>query len=120
MESFFLSETCKYLYLLFDTDNPLNRDAAKFIFSTEGHIFPVTWRYRRKAWEDVDKFVNDSSSSSSSSASSNMQDEYNNNLPLDTNHSTKSCLKINQERHYMLPIKNNYLHQVIHALRSEV
>ncbi|XP_065179030.1 ER degradation-enhancing alpha-mannosidase-like protein 1 [Sycon ciliatum] len=41
MESFFLSETVKYLYLLFDEDNKLNRHADKFIFSTEGHPFRV-------------------------------------------------------------------------------
>lgn len=37
MESFFLSETAKYLYLLFDTDNDLNHDSRQFIWSTEGH-----------------------------------------------------------------------------------
>lgn len=34
MPSFFLSETCKYLYLLFDEDNFVNR--GPYIFSTEG------------------------------------------------------------------------------------
>ncbi|KAK9249466.1 glycoside hydrolase [Lipomyces tetrasporus] len=37
MESFFLSETMKYLYLLFDVDNPLNKDESNFVFSTEAH-----------------------------------------------------------------------------------
>ncbi|KAK7207341.1 glycoside hydrolase, partial [Myxozyma melibiosi] len=37
MESFFLSETLKYLYLLFDVDNPLNHDGSNFVFSTEAH-----------------------------------------------------------------------------------
>lgn len=36
MESFVLSETFMYLYLLFDETNPLNKD-EKAIFSTEGH-----------------------------------------------------------------------------------
>jgi len=39
MESFFLSETLKYLYLLFDPDNKFNRE--NYIFSTEAHPFPV-------------------------------------------------------------------------------
>ncbi|XP_059712845.1 ER degradation-enhancing alpha-mannosidase-like protein 1 isoform X3 [Haemorhous mexicanus] len=30
MESFFLSETCKYLYLLFDEENPVHRSGNKF------------------------------------------------------------------------------------------
>uniref|UniRef100_A0A914EPM6 alpha-1,2-Mannosidase n=1 Tax=Acrobeloides nanus TaxID=290746 RepID=A0A914EPM6_9BILA len=46
MESFFLSETCKYLYLLFDEDNPVNRHYDRLVFSTEGHIFPITEKFR--------------------------------------------------------------------------
>ncbi|KAK9461097.1 glycoside hydrolase [Lipomyces oligophaga] len=42
MESFFLTETLKYLYLLFDVDNPLNKDDSNFVFSTEGHPLRIT------------------------------------------------------------------------------
>lgn len=38
MESFFLSETLKYLFLLFDTENPLNKDET-VVFTTEAHPF---------------------------------------------------------------------------------
>ncbi|KAK3310267.1 glycosyl hydrolase family 47-domain-containing protein [Chaetomium strumarium] len=37
MESFFLGETAKYLYLLFDEQHPLNSLDAAFVFTTEGH-----------------------------------------------------------------------------------
>ncbi|PHH49239.1 ER degradation-enhancing alpha-mannosidase-like protein 1 [Ceratocystis fimbriata CBS 114723] len=37
MESFFLGETTKYLYLLFDEDHPLNKLDSAFVFNTEGH-----------------------------------------------------------------------------------
>ncbi|KAF4967095.1 hypothetical protein FZEAL_10577 [Fusarium zealandicum] len=37
MESFFLGETTKYMYLLFDPDHALNKLDAAFVFSTEGH-----------------------------------------------------------------------------------
>ncbi|KAK5938867.1 hypothetical protein PMZ80_009059 [Knufia obscura] len=37
MESFFLGETAKYLFLLFDPDHPLNKLEAPFVFTTEGH-----------------------------------------------------------------------------------
>ncbi|KAK7914634.1 glycoside hydrolase family 47 protein [Apiospora marii] len=37
MESFFLGETAKYLYLLFDSDHPLNKLDAPYVFTTEGH-----------------------------------------------------------------------------------
>eukprot|EP01120_Amphizonella_sp_Union-15-10_P015708 TRINITY_DN8127_c0_g1_i1.p1 TRINITY_DN8127_c0_g1~~TRINITY_DN8127_c0_g1_i1.p1 ORF type:complete len:819 (-),score=118.60 TRINITY_DN8127_c0_g1_i1:3-2459(-) len=38
MDSFFLTETCKYLYLLFDRDNFIHK--GNYIFTTEGHFFP--------------------------------------------------------------------------------
>lgn len=104
------------VFQLFDFDNPLNNDAAKFLFSTEGHIFPLSWRYRRKTWSD--EFEDDE------------DDQHQREdipgtikLPIDAiimqqNTTEKSCLKINDERYYMLPLKNQYLHQVIHALQS--
>ncbi|KAI9334889.1 glycoside hydrolase, partial [Obelidium mucronatum] len=42
MESFFLAETLKYLYLLFDPDNEYN--TGNYVFNTEAHPFPV-WSY---------------------------------------------------------------------------
>lgn len=38
MESFFLSETIKYLYLLFTPDHWVNRAVGPFVFSTEAHL----------------------------------------------------------------------------------
>lgn len=53
MESFFLGETAKYLYLLFDADHPLNKLDASYVFTTEGHplIIPRKgfWRRPQKA-----------------------------------------------------------------------
>ena len=37
MESFFLGETAKYMYLLFDPDHSLNKLDAPYVFTTEGH-----------------------------------------------------------------------------------
>lgn len=37
MESFFLGETAKYMFLLFDPSHPLNSLDAPFVFTTEGH-----------------------------------------------------------------------------------
>ncbi|XP_057423846.1 alpha-mannosidase I MNS4 isoform X1 [Lotus japonicus] len=46
MESFFLAETVKYLWLLFDLavgpDNLVESGPYKYIFSTEGHLLPAT------------------------------------------------------------------------------
>ncbi|KAI0334796.1 alpha-mannosidase [Cubamyces sp. BRFM 1775] len=41
MESFVLSETLKYLYLLFDESNPLHADDSHWVFTTEGHILSL-------------------------------------------------------------------------------
>ncbi|KAI6239575.1 Glycoside hydrolase domain containing protein [Aphelenchoides fujianensis] len=45
MESFFLSETTKYLVLLFDDANPVNRHYDRLLFSTEGHVFPILRKF---------------------------------------------------------------------------
>ncbi|KAL5530319.1 hypothetical protein ACEPAF_6576 [Sanghuangporus sanghuang] len=47
MESFVLSETLKYLYLLFDEENPLHKDDSNFVFTTEGHILTLGSQYMR-------------------------------------------------------------------------
>lgn len=52
MESFFLSETVKYLYLLFDEQNPINLNQEKLLFSTEGHLFPILSKFHEKQ-EDI-------------------------------------------------------------------
>lgn len=44
MESFMLSETLKYLYLLFDTENSLHKLHSEWVFTTEGH--PLILRNR--------------------------------------------------------------------------
>ncbi|PVF93371.1 hypothetical protein CPB86DRAFT_715665 [Serendipita vermifera] len=41
MESFVLSETLKYLYLLFDENNPLATSDSNIVFTTEGHILTL-------------------------------------------------------------------------------
>ncbi|KAH7219265.1 glycosyl hydrolase family 47-domain-containing protein [Fusarium oxysporum] len=48
MESFFLGETTKYMYLLFDPDHALNKVDAAFVFSTEGHPLIIPKRSRQK------------------------------------------------------------------------
>ncbi|KAH9050101.1 alpha-mannosidase [Lactarius hengduanensis] len=45
MESFVLSETLKYLYLLFDENNPLHTDDSNYVFSTEGHILSLEQKH---------------------------------------------------------------------------
>jgi hypothetical protein len=46
MESFFLGETAKYLFLTFDPSHPLNTWDAPFVFTTEGHPLIIPKRLR--------------------------------------------------------------------------
>ena len=46
MESFFLGETAKYLFLLFDPSHPLNTWDAPYVFTTEGHPLVIPKRLR--------------------------------------------------------------------------
>ena len=42
MDSFVLAETFKYLYLLFSEDQDLMIDIDSFVFTTEGHLLPLS------------------------------------------------------------------------------
>jgi len=44
MDSYFLAETLKYLYLMFDDDNWLVQHYGGFVFNTEGHILPLNYK----------------------------------------------------------------------------
>eukprot|EP01127_Copromyxa_protea_P010905 TRINITY_DN2708_c0_g1_i1.p1 TRINITY_DN2708_c0_g1~~TRINITY_DN2708_c0_g1_i1.p1 ORF type:complete len:766 (-),score=146.81 TRINITY_DN2708_c0_g1_i1:34-2331(-) len=51
MDSYFLSETLKYLYLIFDRDSFVKK--SPYVFNTEGHLFPVLpqWRQFSQKWK---------------------------------------------------------------------
>lgn len=93
MESFFLSETCKYLYLLFDEDNYVNEHEASYVFSTEGHLFPVRFEYGR--------------------LSKRTQRRSHQHRPFTPRGSRASCDAIPLARRFSLPIKPKYLHDLM-------
>uniref|UniRef100_A0A669CT96 alpha-1,2-Mannosidase n=1 Tax=Oreochromis niloticus TaxID=8128 RepID=A0A669CT96_ORENI len=103
MESFFLSETCKYLYLLFDEDNPLHKSDNKYIFTTEGHVVPIDKRFREKQWND------DFPCEEGALAESEPV-----NQPAPRNIS--NCNRIPEERRYTLPLKSVYMRQIDHMV----
>lgn len=96
MESFFLSETCKYLYLLFDVENPVNKRFAKYVFTTEGHILPILRSLRMSP--DVPREI---------------RKDVDTRMP---NVTQRHCDKIPGERQYLLPLKHNYLQQISQTL----
>ncbi|KAK2740467.1 alpha mannosidase-like protein [Myotisia sp. PD_48] len=66
MESFFLGETAKYLYLLFEPSHPLNHLDSPFVYSTEGHplIIPPTAKQnlRSRYKDEPNKYASASNS----------------------------------------------------------
>ncbi|XP_061730614.1 ER degradation-enhancing alpha-mannosidase-like protein 1 [Nerophis ophidion] len=103
MESFFLSETCKYLFLLFDEDNPLHKLGNKYIFTTEGHLMPVDKRFRENRWKDR-----------SPCEDKDMPVEKLFNEQLVQNAS--NCNRIPEARRYTLPLKSVYMRQIDHMV----
>uniref|UniRef100_A0A667X0P7 alpha-1,2-Mannosidase n=1 Tax=Myripristis murdjan TaxID=586833 RepID=A0A667X0P7_9TELE len=102
MESFFLSETCKYLYLLFDEDNPLHKSENKYIFTTEGHVVPIDRRFREKQWNDM--FPCEEGA---------LAEKQTNKWPPSN---TSNCDRIPVERRYALPLKSVYMRQIDHMV----
>lgn len=45
MESFFLAETLKYFYLLFEDDKSQNFDLRKWVVNTEAHFLPIYFEH---------------------------------------------------------------------------
>ncbi|XP_074646983.1 ER degradation-enhancing alpha-mannosidase-like protein 1 [Tubulanus polymorphus] len=104
MESFFLSETCKYLYLLFDEDNHVNRESGRYLFSTEGHILPVHSSFRNNTFVSDLLFAHQRKSRhKKSTALSNTYEKY---------YHQSTCDKIPVSRQIFLPIQPHYLQQL--------
>jgi len=113
MESFFLSETCKYLYLLFDVDNPLNNQFNKYVFTTEGHLLPIGERMRSKPWEQEVY----SPATSIPSVKDNESLFFRDKTPkLKSNSTQPSCEAVNAARQYLLPLRTPYYLQLTESL----
>ncbi|XP_076125465.1 ER degradation-enhancing alpha-mannosidase-like protein 1 [Alosa pseudoharengus] len=100
MESFFLSETCKYLYLLFDEDNPLHDSESRYIFTTEGHVVPIEPRFRERTWGHLQ------------SSDEPCDEEPDHHHPANTS----NCDRIPEERRFSLPLKSIYMRQIDHMV----
>ena len=104
MESFFLSETIKYLYLTFDKENFLNKEGeTEFIFTTEGHFYPIKIAQKLK-----NKMINLNKKS---------------NLSSKTKHTKKCSLKKSINRYlnmrFNLPMKMKYFDQLFEMIGVE-
>ncbi|XP_054832204.1 ER degradation-enhancing alpha-mannosidase-like protein 1 isoform X2 [Eublepharis macularius] len=99
MESFFLSETCKYLYLLFDEENPMHKSGNRFMFTTEGHIVSLDKRLRVSLWQDT--FPEEEKKAEKIKPNE-----------LRSNNSISNCNRVPDERRYLLPLKSIYMRQI--------
>ncbi|XP_068109212.1 ER degradation-enhancing alpha-mannosidase-like protein 1 [Hyperolius riggenbachi] len=103
MESFFLSETCKYLYLLFDEENPVHSSGNKYLFTTEGHLIPLDLRFRNKAWKDI--FLSPKSKEQTDSQKLSQ-------TKVRAANTSTNCYRVPEERRYSLPLKSVYMRQI--------
>jgi len=81
MDSFVLTETFKYLYLLFSRDEELFLDMDRFVFTTEAHLLPVSLQSsmynttkksnQNKIWNILDQEVDSDRSEFSQSCPTN-------------------------------------------------
>nr|CAB3240820.1 ER degradation-enhancing alpha-mannosidase-like protein 1 [Phallusia mammillata] len=95
MESFFLSETCKYLYLLFDFENPLHHQSSmEQVFTTEGHLLPVNLS---KPWEQEFDYCYLTKSNARNRTATNVK---------------RHCDKVDRERTFSLPLRRGYFRQL--------
>ena len=101
MESFFLSETSKYLYLLFDKDHVINKKQQEFLFSTEGHLFRLTALMRK----------NPSFHAKTEPPAADGDCKKGSAYPF-SNSTFKSCSSIDDERKYAFPMKLDYYRQL--------
>ncbi|KAM9592605.1 ER degradation-enhancing alpha-mannosidase-like protein 1 isoform 2-T2 [Trichechus inunguis] len=105
MESFFLSETCKYLYLLFDEENPVHKSGTRYMFTTEGHIVSVDKLLRESPWKE---FFSEEGE----------QDQEGKPMHRPRSHEVKvinsssNCNRVPDERRYSLPLKSIYMRQI--------
>ncbi|XP_058024983.1 ER degradation-enhancing alpha-mannosidase-like protein 1 [Ahaetulla prasina] len=99
MESFFLSETCKYLFLLFDEENPVHRSGNKYMFTTEGHIVSLDKRLRVSVGQNT-------SPQEQKKPGKIKPNE------LKVNNSISNCNRVPDERRYLLPLKSIYMRQI--------
>ncbi|KAG8516849.1 ER degradation-enhancing alpha-mannosidase-like protein 1, partial [Galemys pyrenaicus] len=109
MESFFLSETCKYLYLLFDEENPVHKSGSRFLFTTEGHVVSVDAQLRESPWKEFFPEEAGQGRPRKSAPRPRAQE-------LGVINSSSNCNRVPDERRYSLPLKSAYMRQIDHMV----
>ncbi|KAH9516895.1 ER degradation-enhancing alpha-mannosidase-like protein 3 [Dermatophagoides farinae] len=56
MDSFFLAETLKYLYLLFSEKHEIEFNLDDYVFTTEAHFLPLSLAYANNTYKSFSKF----------------------------------------------------------------
>lgn len=105
MESFFLSETCKYLYLLFDEENPVHKSGTRYMFTTEGHVISVDEQLRESPWKEL--FAEGGGHGAEGKAGHRSKAP-----ELRGINSSSNCNRVPDERRYALPLKSVYMRQI--------
>lgn len=124
MESFFLSETCKYLYLLFDVDHPINTMGDRFLFTTEGHVIPISAVLRPANWMEDSVWWKLTPPAVNLRSPLSAHPHHLPPLPsLDApsvNTTYNECKSVDSDRTYSLPLKRRYLVQLFDTIGAEL
>ncbi|KAF6099151.1 ER degradation enhancing alpha-mannosidase like protein 1 [Phyllostomus discolor] len=105
MESFFLSETCKYLYLLFDEENPVHKSGTRYMFTTEGHIVSVDQHLREAPWKEL--FPEEGGRGPEGKPARRPKSH-----DVKVVNSSSNCNRVPDERRFSLPLKSVYMRQI--------
>lgn len=108
-------------FQLFDIDNPLHKDQSRYIFSTEGHIFPIDIRFRKemKKIRGFDMTNLDEIPDQKLIEKINIEKTDSVVISKVFNYSQSNCHRVNSDRLYLLPLKNEYFHQISEAMGLE-
>merc|ERR1712183_1175323 len=104
-------------YLLFDTDNPINTMGERYLFSTEGHVFPIEEKFRQNIWEFFDEPERRHQQSSLSDLNLNFGQYH-----------QRTTNKMNESQHcdhfkqkdIQLPLEENYMSQIFSQIGAEL
>ncbi|GFR73350.1 alpha-1,2-Mannosidase [Elysia marginata] len=105
---------------LFDEANPVNKEQARYIFTTEGHLLPLNMNFHRRPWEEewqIEPKVAERKSTARSEKRQKAKEKRINqaeNKPVVTEAmaNVSHCDKLIPDRTYNLPILSKYLRQL--------
>ena len=117
--------------LLSPIDNPINTMGERYLFSTEGHVFPIEEKFRKNIWE----FFDDNEQTEKSRRQQPQQDQPSSLSDLNLNFGGKLNQRTNfkkmnestnqhcdhfKQKDIQLPLEENYMSQIFSQIGAEL